>query len=214
VAVVTLLSQREDGSSVNTDIRLYYVESYSYELAVSGVALLLVLTIQLFWPSQHILHAVGLGGRDEVFKLSLSVLHALWFTFNLLLFLRFITTTLRFVEPNSRELLRERYSANDVIPLDAKRRLLRALYFNVPSQIFGAQALKDGPHISFGHGLGLDDKLVAEITTVFRRPTRLVDVRLRPLQWVLQRWQRRVRTHPQRQNGLVSRSGMASSAFC
>lgn len=64
VAVVTLLSDRDDASSINTDIRLYYVESYSYELAVSGVALLIVLTIQLFWPLQHILHAVGLGGRD------------------------------------------------------------------------------------------------------------------------------------------------------
>lgn len=49
------------GSSINTDIRLYYVESYSYELAVSGVALLVVLTVQLFWPSQHVLHVFGLG---------------------------------------------------------------------------------------------------------------------------------------------------------
>jgi hypothetical protein len=45
VGVVTLLSDRSDGSSVNTDIRLYYVESYSYELAVSGVALLVILTL-------------------------------------------------------------------------------------------------------------------------------------------------------------------------
>ena len=62
IAVVTLLSQRDDSSSVNTDIRLYYVESYSYELAVSGVALLVVLTLQLFWLLQHVLHAIGLGG--------------------------------------------------------------------------------------------------------------------------------------------------------
>jgi hypothetical protein len=40
VAVVTLLSDRGDGASPNTDIRLYYVESHSYELAISGVALL------------------------------------------------------------------------------------------------------------------------------------------------------------------------------
>ncbi len=112
IGVVTLISQRFDGSSGNTDIRLYYVESYSYELALSGVALLIVLTLQLFWPHGHVLHAAGLGGRDYSFKLALTLLHALWFSFNLLLFLQFITTTLRFVEPSSREILRERYSAN------------------------------------------------------------------------------------------------------
>jgi hypothetical protein len=67
VGVVTLLSERSDGASINTDIRLYYFESYSYELAVSGVALLVVVTLQLFWPLQHILHVTGLGGRDYVF---------------------------------------------------------------------------------------------------------------------------------------------------
>jgi len=193
VGVVTLLSDRQDGSSVNTDIRLYYVESYSYELAASGIALLVVLTLQLFWPLQHILHVVGLGGRDYSFKLGLAALHGLWFTFNLTLFLQFITTTLRFVEPSSREILRERYSANEVIPRDAEKRLLRALYFTAPTQIFGKQALSEGPNISFGHGMGLGETSVSEVTTTFSRPTRLFDVRLRPLQWVLMRWQRRVR---------------------
>jgi len=202
VGVVTLLSQRDYNSAVNTDIRLYYVESYSYELAISGVALLIVLTLQLFWPAQHILHAMGLGGSNYFFKLALSALHALWFSFNLLLFLQFITTTLRFVEPNSREVLRERYSANEVIPLDAKKRLIRALYFNAPRQIFGEQALKDGPYVAFGHGLGVNDNTVAEITTVFSRPTRLIDVRLRPLEWVMRRWQKRVQMQPQRQKRL------------
>ena len=168
-------------------------------MAVSGVALLLVLTLQLFWPFQHVFHAIGLGGPDYSFKICLSGLHALWFSFNLLLFLQFITTTLRFVEPNSREVLRERYSANEMIPLDAKKRLLRVLYLNAPVQLFGERALKDGPYISFGHGLGVDDDTIAEITTVFPRPTRLVDVRLKPLQWALRRWQKRARMRPQHQ---------------
>jgi hypothetical protein len=193
VGVVTLLSDRQDGSSVNTDIRLYYVESYSYELAASGIALLVVLTLQLFWPLQHTLHALKLGGQDYSFKLALAALHALWFTFNLTLFLQFITTTLRFVEPSSREILRERYSANEVIPQDAKKRLMRALYYTAPSQMFGKQALSEGPNIVFGHGMGLGDFRVSEVTTTFSRPTRLVDVRLKPLRWVLKRWQSRVR---------------------
>jgi hypothetical protein len=193
VGVVTLLSERNNGSSVNTDIRLYYVESYSYELATSGIALLVVLTLQLFWPLQHILHASGFGGRDYSFKLALAAVHALWFTFNLTLFLQFLTTTLRFVEPNSREILRERYSANEVIPRDATKRLLRALYHAAPTQMLGADALKDGPNISLGHGMGLGDAPIAEVTTTFSSPKQLVDVRLAPLRWVLARWQKRAR---------------------
>lgn len=198
VAVVTLLSERSDGASVNTDIRLYYVESYSYELAISGVALLLVLSVQLFWPLHHIIDALGMGGPDDWFKLALSALHTIWFCVNLLLFLQFITTTLRFVEPNAREALRERYSANEVIPLDAKTRLLRFLYMNAPVQMFGDEALKEGPGIAFGYGSSLDDRATAEITTTFHAPARLVDVRLRPLQWAFARWQKRVRQRPQR----------------
>src|SRR5262249_32254360 len=128
VAVVTLLSERNEGAAVNTDIRLYYVESYSYELVISSVSLLLVLMVHLFWPLHHIIPSLGLGGPNDWSKLALSALHTLWFCINLLLFLQFITTTLRFVEPNTRKDLRERYSANEVIPRDAKTRLLRTLY--------------------------------------------------------------------------------------
>ena len=198
VGVVTLLSERGDGSSVNTDVRLYYFESYSYELAVSGVALLLVLTVQLFWPFQHFLHVAGLGGTDYSFKLGLSALHTLWFCLNLLLFLQFITTTLRFVEPSSREGLRERYSANEIISRDARTRLLRALFINAPNQIFGEQVLREGPAITFGYRSSLDDRAVTEATKAFRSPVKLQDVRLKPLSWVLRRWQRRVRRGGQR----------------
>jgi hypothetical protein len=198
VAVVTLLSERTDGASVNTDIRLYYVESYSYELAISGVALLLILTFQMFWPLQHILNAIGRACGDDWFKLTLSAIHALWFGVNLLLFLQFITTTLRFVEPSTREALREGYSANEVIPRDAKARLLRSLFFNAPAHLFGGEALKQGPAIAFGYGSSLNEGARAELMTTFRAPARLVDVRLRPLRWALARWQQRVRQQPQR----------------
>ena len=42
VGIVTLLSQRDDGSSATTDVRLYYSESLTYEVATSGVALLVL----------------------------------------------------------------------------------------------------------------------------------------------------------------------------
>jgi hypothetical protein len=37
ISVVTLLTQRDDGSAVNTDVRLYYFESYAYELGTSAI---------------------------------------------------------------------------------------------------------------------------------------------------------------------------------
>jgi hypothetical protein len=201
VGVVTLLSDRSDGSSVNTDIRLYYVESYSYELAVSGVALLVILTLQLFWPLQHLLHVAGFGGKDYAFKLFLGAFHATWFTFNLALFLQFITTTLRFVEPSTRETLRERYCANVVIPRDAKRRIIRALYLAAPTQMFGKDALEEGPYFAFGHSLSLVEAPVVEVEAVFQDPRRLRDVWLRPLEWVMRRWQVRVRKLPRQKGG-------------
>ena len=201
VGVVTLLSDRSDGSSVNTDIRLYYVESYSYELAVSGVALLVILTLQLFWPLQHLLHVAGFGGKDYTFKLSLGAFHETWFTFNLALFLQFITTTLRFVEPSTRETLRERYCANEVIPRDATMRVMRALYYTAPAQMFDKRALEDGPNFAFGHRMALGDAPIVEIETVFPEPRRLADVWFGPLEWVLRRWQSRVRSLPRGQGG-------------
>lgn len=201
VGVVTLLSDRSDGSSVNTDIRLYYVESYSYELAVSGVALLVVLTLQLFWPLQHLLHAAGFGGKDYTFKLFLGAFHATWFTFNLALFLQFITTTLRFVEPSTRETLRERYCANEVIPSDAKMRVMRALYYTAPARLFEKKALEEGPNFAFGHHMALGGAPIVEIEMVFPEPGRLADVWFGPLEWVLRRWQSRARSLPRGKGG-------------
>ena len=54
VGVVTLLSQRNDGASATTNIRLYYTESYSYEVAISGIALLLVLVLPDFLESEEL----------------------------------------------------------------------------------------------------------------------------------------------------------------
>jgi hypothetical protein len=54
--------------------------------------------------------------------------HAVWLIVNLWLFSEFIGTTLRFVEPSSRVDMRERFSANEVIPEDVRRRLMQAYY--------------------------------------------------------------------------------------
>jgi hypothetical protein len=193
VAVVTLLSDRA-GASINTDIRLYYRESYSYEVATSGVALLIVLVIQLFWPLQLLLHRVGLGGPDLSFKLLLTAVHAAWFCFNAILFLQFITTTLRFVEPSARERLRERYVANEIVPDDVAKRLLRAFYLTAPEQLIGKDAMERGPRVEFGRMSFAAENPVPEITDAFPRDLVLRDVWLRPVEWVLQHWHKRAQS--------------------
>lgn len=160
------------------------------------LALLIVLTVQLFWPFQHLLHVLGFGGRDYAFKLALGACHALWFTFNLA---QFITTTLRFVEPNARETWRERYCANEIIPRDAKKRVMRTLFYSAPQQIFGKEMLDEGPYIAFGHHMGLGGIPTTEVVTVFSGARRLVDVWFGPLRWALRRWRQRVRKQPRKE---------------
>lgn len=197
VGVVTLLSQRDDGSSVKTDIRLYYVASFSYEVATSGVALLIILILQLFWPFQYLLHLGHLGGPGLSFKFFLTGIHAIWLVINVVLFLQFITTTLRFVEPAARERLREQFSANVIIPRDLDRRLIQTLYVNAPTSIFGREELKKGPHVSFGYGAAFLQKAVVEISSNFEKSANLDDVWMSPLQFAIKKWRRRVQSSPQ-----------------
>jgi hypothetical protein len=82
VGVVTLLSQRDDRSSSTTDVRLYYSQSLAYEVVTSGVALLLVLFVQLFWPGQLLLHWFQAVGSNLSFELALTIVHVLWMAVN------------------------------------------------------------------------------------------------------------------------------------
>jgi hypothetical protein len=72
IGIVTLISQRDDRSSTNTDVRLYCMESLAYEVVLSGAALLIVLCVQLLWPTQFFTHLVRFGGTDLVFKTVLT----------------------------------------------------------------------------------------------------------------------------------------------
>lgn len=191
IAVVTLLSDSSDGAAVNTNVRLYYVESYAYELTIGGVALLLVLSFQFFWPLQRIAAIRQLGGPDGWVRLILTLLHTGWFCVNLHLFLQFLVTTLRFVEPSTREKLRERYTANEILPRDAKIRLKRAMYNELSKQLFGVDVMSTGPQVMFGHPGLTSEQIAVELKETFRTPTRLVDVRTRPLRWAISRWRKR-----------------------
>ena len=193
ISVVTLLTQKDDGSAVNTDVRLYYFESYAYELGASSIILSIVLVIQLFRPLDSLVVFVAGSKSVDNFEVSVKIINAAWLILNFCLFLQFTNTTLGFVEPQSRANLRKQYSANEIIPRDVARRLLSVYYANAPAQIFGVKEIKKGPLISFGIGLMSDQQAVTEVSRSFKAPSQLVDVWLLPLGFALRRWQQRTR---------------------
>lgn len=210
VAVVTLLSQDENAGSVNTDVRLYYVSSYAYELVTSSVALLVVLTVQLFWPLEFLVQGLGWGGQygtpPEPGLLAQAIMtgvHTIWQAFNLLLFLHFTTTTLRFVEPSTREAMREAYSANQVIPDDVASRLGGAMNRAAANHLFEKAQLEEGPQVTFGYSYVVEEETTDEIVLHFATAHVLKDIKLRPLRWALASWRRRVQRKPQKRSNNI-----------
>ena len=211
IGIVTLISQRDDRSSTNTDIRLYYTESLAYEVVLSGAALLIILSAQLLWPLQFLAHLAHAGGPDLVFKIALTAFHLAWLLLNLAVFAQFVLTTLHFVEPSARERLRERYTANVIVPIDLTQRLLRVFYANAPKELVPETNEETGPLITFGYGT-LDDGDI-ELQTKFAVPSLLHDVWLRPLGFVLRRWWHRSElalTRPRRRSALRGRDAWFS----
>jgi len=193
VGVVTLLMQRDDQASGTTDVRLYYSQSFAYEVVTSGIALLIVLCAQLFWPGQFVLHFLQAQGANLTFELGLTIAHAIWLLANLLLFYQFIVTTLRFVEPDARKRMRDRYTADVAMPRDLASRLLQALYLTAPQSISGG-ARDEGPDVQLGFGSYFLTQPTTEVEFRFPRPSRLFDVRMKLLAIVTRGWRKRVQS--------------------
>lgn len=189
VGLVTLIAQRDDKSSTNTDIRLYYSESLAYEVVASSAALLVVLSIQIFWPLQFAIHVIGLGSADLFFKGLLTILHVTWLSVNIAAFAQFLATSLRFVEPQAREGMRERYTANIVIPDDLRARRLRILYMMAPTHLIAETDTDNGLCVIIGREW--PDSGAIELQRNFTRPMVLHDIRLRPLGFAVRSWWRR-----------------------
>lgn len=186
LALVTLIAQRE-GSS--TDVQVYYHESFSFELVASSVALAAVLSAQLLWPLQFLLHRLGLGTDLQIFKLGLLALHSVWLLVNLGAVAYFIATTFRFVQQAAREVLRERYTANVVLPHNLTQRLREQLYAVAARELLGGDEDSGRPSVAFGFDYG--DPRTGEVTTIFKLPAALHDVRMIWVRWVLGRWSAR-----------------------
>lgn len=188
VTVVTLLSEKDDDVTANTNVRLYYVESCTNEFTTSSIAFLIVVVAQLFWPLQELIHHLPGFKSESLFKHILTEIHAAWLILNCALFLQFLRMTLDFVVADNRVRLRKRYVASEIIPRDVARRLLAAYYLGAPTFMLGKQSLDAGPLVRFGTGLISSERGTVEIARKFRAPSRLDDVWLLPLSFALKRW--------------------------
>jgi hypothetical protein len=121
-----------------------------------------------------------------VFKVVLTAFHLVWLLLNLAVFAQFVLTTLHFIEPSARERLRERYTANVIVPSDLRQRLLRVFYANAPKELVPVADEKSGLLLTFGHQMLTEGHI--ELRAKFAAPSVLHDVWLRPLGFVLRRW--------------------------
>lgn len=204
LALVTLIAQRE-GSA--TDVQVYYHESFSFELVASCVSLAAVLCAQLLWPMQFFLHRIGFGTDLQFFKLVLISLHTAWLLVNLSAVAYFIATTFRFVQQSEREDIRERYTANIILPLDLTQRLREQIYGVASKELLGRADGEDEDHddpsVTFGFDYGHPRNI--EVETIFKRPAALYDVRMTWVRWALARWSARCIAAASTQPNLRSR---------
>ena len=190
LALVTLIAQRENSA---TDIKMYYHESLAFEIVASSVALLAVLVAQLLWPLQFLLHRLDLGSGNLVFEFILLSVHLAWLLFNLSAISYFIATTFSFAQQPARELLRERYTGNIVLPRDLTRCLRTRLYALATTEVgyLGGDEESNLPSAGFGFEYG--EPYTIEIETTFACPMSLQDVRIIWVRWILGRWSARCR---------------------
>ncbi|MFC0683915.1 hypothetical protein [Novosphingobium clariflavum] len=190
LALVTLVAQNEEAA---IDVKVYYHESMFLGIAASGVALSAVVSIQFLWPLQSLLHAAG-GGTTSLFYRSVLVsAEVVWLVLNLAAVAHFISTTFGFVQRDARERLRERYTANVVVPRDLLQRVRSNLYAAA-----GGATRSDGAKAFLGFGFGFDSGLArqVELEDDFRARSAVVDLRSGLLTWVVARWSKRCGAAP------------------
>jgi hypothetical protein len=193
VGIVTLIVQEGDGLAATSNVRLYYSECFAHELTNSGVALLFVLLAQLFWPLHHTIHALGVGTSDLIFKLTLTIIHAIWLALNVILFLYFIRASLDFVEPDARSRMRKQYTASIGIPGDLSGKLFDYFCRNAPAELLENGERTKGPTVKFGQVHFLPDDAVIEVSQRFAHPVVVRDVWLRLIAVPVRSWAKRSR---------------------
>lgn len=186
LALVTLIAQREEAP---TDVQVYYHESLFFEITASCLALVAILGAQLVWPLQSILHIL-FGSRSEagLFKLVLLLIHLGWFLLNMAAVAHFIKVTFRFVQRDARALMRESYTANNLLPRELTQLVTDAVYLSA-----GVEAVpKDGQQIdTVSFGQTMFEPYEVEMQRHFKHPARVKNVHVLVALWAIRRWKAR-----------------------
>jgi hypothetical protein len=120
----------------------------------------------------------------------------------------FVAESFRFLQTSERELIRERYTSNWVVPQELNDRLRRTVYMATGQNIF-VNLGSPTPMILFGRGGLLGGTLEeAEIDGEFAEPVLLYDVWMRPLHWTLRHWWSRCRQKMQPLGGAGESAGL------
>jgi len=165
--------------------------------------------VQLFWPAQFVLLRLGLGTPTGLFKILLTGFHLVWLIANLAALWHFLVTSLSFIRPVERALLRRRFAANVAIPGDLAERLAVALYMTAGTTILGRQNTVregDGPSVLLGSDLGEWGEV--EVASPRAVNKVLHDVWMRPLAWAVRRWLKRCINMPQAEHRQDSRPSL------
>ena len=195
VGLVTLIVQREQASSTVSDIQVYYSEALAYRVGASGIALSIVLAAQILWPAHYAVHRLGYGTPSEFSKVILTVVHLLWLLINFSALWHFLLTSLSFMRPAERALLRRRFAASVSIPDDLSERLTKYLYAIGGQSILGQVSTSDiddgQPSCLFGLNLGEGGEIEVAAPAISKKI--LVDVWMSPLGWAIRNWVKRCR---------------------
>jgi hypothetical protein len=189
VGLVTLIVQRQQTSNTSAHVQIYYQESFAYGVGASGIALVIVGAIQLFWPVQFLIHRIGWGTPNMLFKMVAVAVHCGWLTINAASIWHFLAVSLDFVHPDGRAALRRRYSARVSIPYHLYDDLMGWFYRNAAETLLPEAREAPGPSLLFGVGNLLEGPV--EVTTELPSDCRLTDVWMRPLSVALRLWWRR-----------------------
>lgn len=190
VGLVTLIVQREDASSTSSDVQVYYSQTLAYQVGASGIALSIVLATQLLWPMQFAVHRFGFGTTSQGIKVVLTSFHLAWLILNFAALWHFLDTSLSFIRPAKRGLMRRCFAANVSIPNDLSARLALYLYTNARASLLQRADVgtgdNDPPSILFGSELGEWGEIEIAEPKSSRKVLR--DVWMKPLGWAVRRW--------------------------
>jgi len=190
VGVITLITQREDASSTVSDLQVYYSESFAFGVGASGIALSIALAVHVFWPARYPLEYLGFNPAGTYFEVVVLIVHLLWLLVNFVALWHFLFTSLSFMRPTQRALMRRRYAALAAIPSDLTARLMSHQYY-VSWPIVLAKLVgrgKNSPAHFFG---GTFERGEIEICKPCVSGATLGNVWLIPLKWGMLRWLKR-----------------------